>query len=49
MLSADKIAHPNHLIYDKNNYMFHLLISDNQRTLRKGTQLSTNRKVRGRS
>lgn len=29
MLSADKLVHTDHLIYDKNNYVFHLLIFNN--------------------
>lgn len=49
MLSADKIAHADHLIYDKTKCTFHLLVSDNPHTLRKGTRLSTNREARDRS
>lgn len=49
MLPADKLVHTDHLICDKNCYMFYLLIFDNYHTLRKGMQVKTNRKVRGRT
>ena len=29
MLSADKLVHTDHLLHNKNNYGFHLLICDN--------------------
>lgn len=29
VLSADKLVHTDHLIYDENNHVFHLLILDN--------------------